>query len=497
MGQDVPRTTFTRRDRQRYRSKVRKGLDALAQMLHDGRFATAGPTTGLEVEFALVDKDAAPALSGPQVLDAVGAKEFQSELGRWNIELNLPPRSLPGEEGLNLEGHLLDLMAAVEAKAQPMGINLLMIGIVPTLGREHLEPPCLTPNPRYDQLNEQMMLARSEPFRLDIEGFGNPPERLVEDFDSIAPEAACTSTQLHLLVAPDEFAAHWNAAQCLAGVQLAIGANSPHLLGRQLWAETRIPVFQQSCDVRTVELRNQGVRPRVWFGEKWITSIVELFEENTRYFPALLPITEPEDPLEELRAGRTPELSELRLHNSTIWRWNRPVYDVVDGVPHLRVENRVLPSGPSVVDTIANAMFFYGVLRVLAHQDRPLWSEMSFQAAEENFFAAARRGMDAMLYWPEIGWVRPDELVLRRLLPMAAEGLALWGVEARVAERYLTAIEQRCVLRRTGASWQVDTVNTLSERRMDRPEALRCMLTRYLECMSANEPVHAWPRPGT
>ncbi len=499
MGQDVDRTTFSRRDRQVYRSKLQRSLDAMAAMLRDGRFVTKVPTSGLEIEFALVDQDASPALVGPQVLDEVEVNEFQSELGRWNIELNLPPRSLPGEEGLHLERHLLDLVASVEAKAQPLGVQLMMIGILPTLERAHFEPEFLTPNPRYDQLNEQMMLARGEPFRLDIDGFGigdGHPERLTEDFDSIAPEAACTSTQLHLVTEPDEFPAIWNAAQCLAGVQLAIGANSPYLLGKQLWAETRIPVFEQSCDVRSVELLNQGVRPRVWFGEKWITSILELFEENLRYFPALLPICETDEPLDDVRAGLAPGLAELRLHNSTIWRWNRPVYAVVDGEPHLRVENRVLPSGPSAVDTIANAMFFYGLVRVLAAAERPLWGQMSFKAAEDNFVAAARQGMDALLYWPELGWVRPDELVLRKLLPMAADGLDRWGMSAQVAGRYLSVIEQRCLRRRTGASWQVDTVRALTARGLDRPAALRGMLQRYLDGMCANVPVHAWSTPG-
>ena len=177
------------------------------------------------------------------------------------------------------------------------------------------------------------------------------------------PEAACTSTQLHIQVSPENFAAYWNASQAISGIQLAVGANSPYLLGKQLWQETRIPLFEQATDTRSEELKEQGVRPRVWFGERWITSIFDLFEENVRYFPALLPITDDEDPLEVLEEGGTPTLSELKLHNGTIYRWNRPVYDVVDGVPHLRVENRVLAAGPTVVDTMANAAFYFGLVR--------------------------------------------------------------------------------------------------------------------------------------
>ena len=301
-----------------------------------------------------------------------------------------------------------------------------------------------------------MMSARGEPIRLDIAGddptgrHAVAPDRLFADFDSIAPEAACTSMQLHLQVHPDAFAGYWNAAQCLAGVQLAVGANSPFLLRSRLWAETRIPLFEQSCDMRTVELRNQGVRPRVWFGERWISSILDLFSENGRYFPGLLPLAEDTDPLLDLKEGRVPALPELRLHNGTIWRWNRPVYDVAGGVPHVRVENRVLPAGPTAVDMVANALLFYGLLRVLVEADRPLWSSMSFEAAQENFTTAARHGLEGPLYWPGSGWIRPDELVLRKLLPQAADGLARWGVAAAVIDRYLSVIERRCLHRRTG-----------------------------------------------
>src|SRR5690606_31164428 len=277
------------------------------------------------------------------------------------------------------------------------------------------------------------------------------------------------------------------------GVQVALGANSPFLLGKALWHETRIPLFLQATDTRPEELKNQGVRPRVWFGERWITSIFDLFEENVRYFPGLLPETDDEDPMEALESNRVPKLTELRLHNGTVWRWNRPVYDVVDGKPHLRVENRVLPAGPTVVDMMANATFFYGAQRALADQERPVWTQMSFQAAEENLYAGARNGFDAQLYWPGIGWVPPDELALRVLLPLARQGLRDSGVSELVADRYLVVIEQRCRRRRTGGVWQRDVVLRAEERGMDRDTALSSMLARYLELSRSGEPVHTWP----
>ncbi len=274
---------------------------------------------------------------------------------------------------------------------------------------------------------------------------------------------------------------------------MAIGANSPFFFERELWRETRIALFEQATDTRPEELKAQGVRPRVWFGERWITSIFDLFHENTKYFPALLPQCEDEDPFDELDAGRVPALHELRLHNGTIYRWNRPVYDVAGGEAHVRVENRVLPAGPTVIDTLANAALYYGLVRALAEDVRPIWSRMSFATALDNFHAGARDGIDAQLWWPGVGEVPATELVLRRLLPLAHEGLDRWGIAAADRDRLLGAIEQRCLRHRNGASWQVDAVHALEQRGGSRSDALREMTVRYRELMHANVPVHEWP----
>jgi hypothetical protein len=351
----------------------------------------------------------------------------------------------------------------------------------------HVSIESMSRSPRYALLNDQIFAARGEDMALSIHGV----EELRTYTDSITPESACTSFQLHLQVSPGEFAQYWNAAQAIAGVQLALAANSPYLFGTELWRETRIPLFEQATDTRPEELKEQGVRPRVWFGERWITSVFDLFEENTRYFPALLPICEGTDPIEQLGRGEVPKLDELSLHNGTIYRWNRPIYAVVDGRPHLRVENRVLPAGPTVVDAMANAAFYYGLVRTLAEHERPVWSQMSFSAAEENFHSGAREGLDASIYWPGLGPVPAAELVLRRLLPMAHDGLNAWGVDPGVRDRLLGIIEARCVAGTNGASWQVDTVRSLGG---NRSGALHEMLRRYVENMHANEPVHTWDR---
>jgi gamma-glutamyl:cysteine ligase YbdK (ATP-grasp superfamily) len=490
VGDEVSQVAYSREQRQRYREKVRLCLDVFERMLASAHFEAEQPQTGLEIELNLVDDHYQPFFRNTQVLEEITDPAFQTELGAFNIEFNVPPRALGGRALLDLEVELRAAMNAAQTRANRRGGHIVMVGILPTLLQQHLDSPdWMSPSARYAALNDSIFAARGEDIRLDIVGV----ERLSTYASTLAPESACTSLQLHLQVAPQEFAPTWNAAQVLAGPQLALGANSPFFLGRELWRETRIDLFGQSTDTRPQELRNQGVRPRVWFGERWVTSIFDLFEENVRYFPALLPEVTDEDPAVELDAGRAPRLQELRLHNGTIWRWNRPVYDLVDRQPHVRVENRVLPAGPTVIDVIANAAFYYGALRVLSEDDRPVWSKMTFSTAEENFIGCAQRGMDARLYWPGLGEVTVDELVLRQLLPMAHEGLQRWGVSAAASDRFLGVIEQRAKSGRNGAVWQAETVHALEAHGADRAHALTGMLRLYCEGMHANEPVHTWP----
>ena len=495
MGEEVTQTEFSRAHRQQYRRKVQLCLDVFETMLNQSSFDFDRPLTGMEIECNLVDSGYQPAMSNSDVLASIADPAYQTELGAYNIEFNVPPRPLPGTAALELESDIRASLNAAEDKANSSGAHIVMIGILPTLMPEHLAGDWMSPSTRYQALNDSIFTARGEDITIDIGG----PERLSLQSPSIAPESACTSLQLHLQVSPGDFASNWNAAQVLAGPQLALGANSPFFFGHQLWSETRVELFAQATDTRPDELKSQGVRPRVWFGERWITSIFDLFEENVRYFPSLLPELSDEDPIAELAAGRTPNLAELRLHNGTVYRWNRPVYDVVgkgaDAKPHLRVENRVLPAGPTVIDMLANSAFYYGMLRTLSEEERPVWTKLSFAAAEANFMSSARNGMDARLYWPGEGEVTPDELVLRRLLPMAHEGLRRWGVSTEVRDRFLGVIEGRAKTGQTGSSWQIATVRALQERGLTRPQALAEMLRLYCERMHSNEPVHTWDGP--
>jgi len=506
MGEKVVASSADLADRQQYRRKLRRCMEALERMLAERRFDRPRAVMGLEIELNLADDSGHPVMLNEPVLEAIASGDFQTELGRFNIEVNIAPHQLDGGVFEELREEIDTGLRYADRKAAEVGARLVTVGILPTLADGHAVLDNLSRGDRYQLLNDRILAARGEGIALDIEGV----ERLRLDSVSIVAEAACTSLQLHLQVTPARFAGVWNAAQALTGPQLALGANSPFLFGRELWRETRPILFEQSCDTRPDELKAQGVRPITWFGERWIDSVTDLFEENLRYFPSLLPICDDEDPLLVLAAGGVPALRELRLHNGTIYRWNRPVYDVAGGVPHLRVENRALPAGPTVVDTLANAAFYYGLVRALADQARPVWNRLPFELAAENFHLAARYGLEAELWWPRPGRLGPlgpavrggggvsrvkvRELVLEELLPLAYRGLDAWGVEPHDRDRYLGIIEQRCVRNMNGAAWQAAVFHDRRDRLgLDRASALADMTRRYMELMRAGEPVHTWP----
>ncbi|MEU3098850.1 glutamate-cysteine ligase family protein [Streptomyces sp. NPDC006967] len=495
MGEKVVAGRFDLSDRQRYREKLRSCLTGLERLLAEKRFDRPRNLMGLEIELNLIGADGMPKMLNAQVLERIASRDFQTELAMFNLEVNIAPHRLGGRVFDRLDEELLTSLAYADRKAGEVDAGIVMIGILPTLDRDDLVSSNLSAVDRYALLNDQIVAARGEDFTLDIDGV----EHLSCTSKSIAPEAACTSVQLHLQVTPERFAGVWNAAQAVAAAQIAVGANSPFLFGRELWRESRPPLFQQSTDTRPPELQAQGVRPRTWFGERWVTSAFDLFEENLRYYPALLPICDEEDPLEVLDRGGVPSLAELVLHNGTVYRWNRPVYGIADGVPHLRVENRVLPAGPTVTDAIANAAFYYGVVRALAEDSRPVWSRLPFEAAAANFDAACRHGIEARLTWPRrgrlggLGEVDAVTLVRDELLPLAEAGLDAWGIEPADRDLYLGVIEERCRRRVNGASWQSATFHRALDLGLGREAALAATTRRYRELMQQGDPVHTWP----
>ena len=495
MGEKIVAGPFELADRQRYRAKLRRCLTGLERLLAEKRFDRPKNLMGLEIELNLVGSDGMPKMLNGEVLERIASRDFQTELAMFNLEVNIAPHRLEGRVFDRLAEEIRTSLAYAHRKAGEVDAGILMIGILPTLDRDDLVSSNLSAVDRYTLLNDQIMAARGEDFVLDIDGV----EHLTCTSGSIAPEAACTSVQLHLQVTPDRFADVWNAAQAVAAVQVAVGANSPFLFGRELWHESRPPLFQQATDTRPPELQAQGVRPRTWFGERWVTSAYDLFEENLRYFPPLLPIHDDEEPLDVLDAGGIPTLAELVLHNGTVYRWNRPVYGIADGVPHLRVENRVLPAGPTVTDVIANTAFYYGVVRALAEESRPVWTRLPFEAAAANFDTACRHGIDARLLWPRRGRlggtteIDAVALVRDELLPLAEAGLDAWGVEPADRDLYLGVIDERCRRRANGATWQAATFHRALEQGLTRDAALAATTRRYSELMHLGEPVHSWP----
>jgi hypothetical protein len=473
------------------RRRLQRCVVALRRMVDSGWFVDHEDTVGMEVELDLVDPLGRPLLVNDAVLARLGRADMQHELGQFNVELNLAPRWLRGRVLQDTEHEVDHVLDACGVRIEGLGAGLVPVGMLPTLSAEHLTVERISSNPRYALLCRRMRAARRRPFVVRINDACEPVELAT---DSVAPEAAATSLQLHLRVPPDRFAAYYNAAQMIAGAQVAMAANSPYLLAHQAWQETRITLAEQLLDTRRPREVRAGAPARVRLGDGWINGPVELFDDLVRLFPPLFPTLETEDPDAALEAGCAPGLRELRLHNGTVWRWNRPVYDVQAGRPQLRIENRVLPSGPTPVDMVANAAFYYGLVRAIVDSGGAPCRQMPFALAERNLHRAARDGLAAQLYWR--GEDHPvDRLIREVLLPTAAAGLDAWGVDADDRDRYLGIVEERVRCRRTGADWQIAAVRYLEERGLERIAALHEMTRRYVEHAHTGAPVHEWPVP--
>jgi hypothetical protein len=469
--------------------RLERCVAVLRRMVDGGWFSGHEDTVGMEVELDLVDPLGRPRLINDAVLARLGRADMQHELGQFNVELNIAPRQLRGHVLRESESDLADVLDRSRAGIEGLGVRLVAVGMLPTLSADKLTVEGISHNPRYELLSRRMRAARHRPFLVSIVDGREPVEFTT---DSVAPDAAATSLQLHLRVPPDRFAAYYNAAQTIAGAQVAVAANSPYLLGYQAWQETRITLLEQLLDTRRPKEVRAGAPARVRLGDRWVNDPVELFDDVVRLFPPLFPTLEPEDPDAALAAGCAPGLRELRLHNGTVWRWNRPVYDVQAGCPQLRIENRVLPSGPTAVDMIANAAFYYGLVRALVDGDPAPWRQVPFAVAERDLHRAARDGLAARLHWRG-GDYPADQLTHEILLPAAAAGLDAWGVDTDDRDRYLGVIEARVRCGRTGAAWQTEMVRHLEERGLERIAALHEMTRRYVEHAHTGAPVHEWP----
>jgi len=467
-------------------------LARLREIVDEAALADGAGLIGVELELHLIDEHGRPSLSNGAVLERLddAPLDLQSELARFNVEVNLPPVRLV-DRPLSTVRALLDTARIAASGAVP-GTSAVSIGTLPTLERSDITADAISDRGRYHELDARIMAARGGEIVLSIDGRDAGGEQLEVTLDSITLEAAATSLQIHLDLPADGFPAAWNVAQAIAAVQVAVAANSPTLLGRRLWHETRVPLFEQLIDVRAVDERTDGDAspPRVWFGERWIEHPADLFVENLTYF---------REPLVAMTADRAPEggdtLGALVLHNGTVWRWNRPVYAVIDGRSTLRIENRVLSAPPTAVDAAADTALFIGLVAGLRDDAAALTAQLPFCDADANFRSAARHGLAAPLRWPGVaGETTVGELLADRLIEIASDGLAALGVSDAESTPALDIIAARASEGRNGATWQLETLAE-EELHHDRRTALQRMLLRYRDLQAEGEPVHRWPRP--
>jgi gamma-glutamyl:cysteine ligase YbdK (ATP-grasp superfamily) len=475
MGDEIASSHFSQADFEAFEKQLGRETDLLGRWFEERVFSELVPVSGLELEAWLIDDQALPAPVNRVLLEQLNDPMVVPELARFNVELNVQPQALNGRALSLLEQELQQTWKRCGSAAAGLGARLIMTGILPSLRQQDLSLANMSEMKRYRALNEQVLrLRKGSPLQLDIHGI----DHLNVLHQDVMLESAATSLQIHLKVGLDRAVRYYNAAQILSAPMVAAATNSPYLFGRELWEETRIPLFEQSVEVGGVGDAARGPLRRVSFGTGYAkTSMFECFEENQQHFPILLPMVfdEPES-----------AMRYLRLHNGTIWRWNRPLIGFdEDGTPHLRIEHRVLPGGPTVIDCIANTALFYGLVHALASDDVAPELQLPFATARDNFYSAARDGLDAHIVWLD-GRKHPAQgLLLDRLVPLARRGLELLEVDQQDRDRYLGVIRQRVHNGCTGSRWQRAWVARHG------PD-MRVLTEAIYERQHVGEPVHDW-----
>jgi CBS domain-containing protein/gamma-glutamylcysteine synthetase len=467
---------------------VLNDLQALGKMIAGGLMEENSLRIGAEQEMFLVDSSMHPSSVAMEILEDAGDPRLTTEIGQFNLEANLTPLEFSGKALSRLENETLEVLEVVRQSARKFNSDVLLIGILPTIQHSDLTIENLTPMPRYHELNRILTELHGKNRVLHIKGL-DEVNLILQDALS---ETCNTSFQVHLQVGSRDFVRAYNWAQGIAGPVLACGVNSPMLFGRRLWHETRVALFQQATDTRSIVHQSRNQTPRVTFGRDWVReSILEIFHEDVARYRIILTRELEEDSLEILKKGEIPELSAWRMHNGTIWRWNRACYGIRDGKPSLRIEARFLPSGPTVADEIANSAFFLGLMMALPEEFGDITRKMSFDEARNNFFTAARYGLKSQMVWLDGKNYRTGQLILEELLPRARHGLRLAGIEAADIERFLGIIEERISHEKTGSQWVLDSwtkMNPLAKANV-RLRSLTVAMKKYQE---ANQPVHTW-----
>jgi len=482
----VARTPQEARD---YTRALLRDLDSLEFMVDNGLIESGVRCIGAEQELFLADAGWRAAPIATRILAGLEGKEFTTELGLFNLEINLDPLKLGGGCFTRLRDLLETKIGLVAAEARKYDTDLVLTGILPTLSKSDLSTSNLTPEKRYFALNEVMNRMRGGPYRLHIRG----ADELNIEHDNVLLEACSTSFQVHLQVSAEEFVRFYNVAQAVTAPLLAAAVNSPFLFGRRLWSETRIALFQQAIDTRRTTSNVRQVTPRVRFGERWVEgSILDIYREDVARIPAVMAVSSSENSARVLRNGGVPRLDALQVYNGTVYRWNRPCYGVGAGKPHLRIECRVLPAGPSIVDEVANAAFWVGSILGVVDKYDDVSRRFPFEEARANIVAAARRGLNAGFVWFENRGISAQRLILDELLPVANHGLEIGGVASEDIARYLGIIETRVAQRRTGAQWFRTSLTRMIPRgaTAERMAALTAAVVRR-QCDGM--PCHEWP----
>jgi gamma-glutamyl:cysteine ligase YbdK (ATP-grasp superfamily) len=470
MGEDIATARFTEDDFAQFASRLRKETKIAEELLAANRFSNAGYTLGFELEAWIVDHNYFPASINQRLLETLAHPLVVPELSRFNVELNCEPLPLTGAVFDLAHDALSRLWSQCNATAHQLDANMVMIGTLPTIRDDDLCLANMSPFNRFYALNDEVLRRRrGRKLRVDIAG----RDHLVSEHADVMLEAATTSFQIHLKTPASLAHLYYNASVAASGPILAACGNSPFLFGKSLWDETRIPLFEQSVDVPCAH----GDRSRVTFGRGYLEhSVHDIFQENLDEYPVLLPISY-DDPASNLR--------HLRLHNGTIWRWNRPLIGFdPDGAPHLRIEHRILPAGPSIRDMIANTALYVGLVYSLVTRGGDGADSLSHDDARRNFYAAAQHGLEANLTWPGVGTIAADQLILDHLLELARRGLDQLKIDWR-SGGWLDIVEARVRSKRTGANWQRGAYDA-------RGRDVFELMAAYCERQRSGAPVHEW-----
>ncbi len=489
MGEQNVETRASEEQIQAFTVALLEDIRALELMLEKGMIETGVRRVGAEQEMFLVNHGFRPAPIAVEALAAIDDPHFTTELARFNLEANLPVYPFEGKFLSRMENDLRALLEKAFRSIEGLDAKLVLTGILPTLGLGDLGLENMTPNPRYFALNDAMVRLRGGEFTTRIKGI----DELFCTHDNVMLESCNTSFQLHLQVGPEEFAFLYNIAQLITAPLLAAAVNSPVLLGKRLWNETRVALFQQSVDARSEAHQKRGGRHRVSFGDNWLdNSALEIFKEDIARFRAVLATDVDDQAVERVMRGESPDLMALRLHNGTVYRWNRACYGVYEGVAHLRIENRVLPAGPTLKDEMANAAFFYGLMAACADEYGDIRKRMNFDDAKANFVAAARLGLKAQFAWIGDRSVPADELILDELLPMAHSALVDHGIDSADVDSYLGVLHDRVESGQTGAQWMLDSLAGMEDSGRTMDERMRILTAATIERQATTEPVHTW-----